>query len=205
MSSYTDYIWATLYNFIGNEYGTAGLMGNLQAESGCIPFRLQGDFSGNYNASIRYTQNVDDGSYTETQFVNDSRGYGLAQWTWYSRKQGLYDMWRNGGYSSIGDTGLGCAYLIYELQNSYPSVLAVLRSATSVREASNVVLHDFENPEHQEPEVEDVREQLSIAFYNQYATGAPIPVPVPPDPVNPDAPTIPVWLYKKIADNNRLY
>ena len=36
-----------------------------------------------------YTAAVDSGSYTN--FVRDSAGYGLAQWTYYSRKQALYD------------------------------------------------------------------------------------------------------------------
>ena len=48
MSEYNDYIWSEMYNFIGNEYGVAGLMGNLQAESGIIPYRLQGDFTTGY-------------------------------------------------------------------------------------------------------------------------------------------------------------
>ena len=43
MSEYNEYIWAELYNVIGNEYGVAALMGNLQAESGVIPYRLEGD------------------------------------------------------------------------------------------------------------------------------------------------------------------
>lgn len=202
MSNYSDYIWATLYSFIGNEYGTAGLMGNLQAESGMIPYRLQGDFTPGYSTSINYTNNVDSGRYTESEFVHDSKGYGLAQWTWYTRKQGLYNMYISGGYSSIGDVGLACAYLISELSSSYSGVLAVLRSATSVREASDSVLHDFENPASQGPEVEAYRESLGLAIYAEYA-GGPYPPPTPPEPPTPTQPSIPYWLLFKLSENGK--
>ena len=43
---YAQAIWGMLLSAIGNEYGVAGLMGNLYAESGLIPFRKQGDYSG---------------------------------------------------------------------------------------------------------------------------------------------------------------
>lgn len=202
-SPYASYIWAELYNFIGNEYGTAGLMGNLQAESGMIPYRLQGDFTSGYSTSIRYTNNVDQGLYTESEFVHDSKGYGLAQWTFSSRKQGLYTMYVNGGYSSIGDVGLGVAYLISELSSSYSGVLAVLRSATSVREASDIVLHQFENPAEQGPAVEVYRASLGQAIYDEFAGGS-YPPPIPPEPPTPEQPSIPYWLLFKLSENGKM-
>lgn len=204
MSEFNDYVWAELYNFIGNEYGVAGLMGNLQAESGIIPFRLQGDFSTNYYKSINYTNNVDSGAISRDEFIHDAQGYGLAQWTYYTRKDALYDMYINGSYTSIGDVRLAVDYLIYELQNNYSYILPTLRNATSIREASDIVLHEFENPEHQEPEVEQLRELLSIAIYNEESGGTPPPtppIPVPPEPPTPDAPTIPYWMLFKMRDN----
>lgn len=201
MSDYTDYIWAELYNFIGNEYGTAGLIGNLQAESGNIPYRLQGDFTNGYYKSINYTNNVNDGTISRADFISDQQGYGLAQWTFSTRKADLYDMYVNGGYSSIGDVSLGVAFLIHELSTSYTGVLNVLRSATSIAEASNIVLHQFENPQEQGPTVEAYRQSLSTDFYNQYADGTLPPIPVPPDPPTPEQPSIPYWLLFKMKEN----
>lgn len=198
-SPFASYIWAELYNFIGNEYGTAGLMGNLQAESGLIPYRLQGDFTSGYSTSIRYTNNVDLGLYTQSEFEHDSKGYGLAQWTYWSRKQGLYNMYISGGYSSIGDVGLACAYLISELSSSYSGVLSVLRSATSVREASDIVLHQFENPAEQGPAVEVYRASLGQAIYDEFAGGS-YPPPIPPEPPTPEQPSIPYWLLFKLSE-----
>ena len=42
-------------NAFNNKIGACALMGNLQAESGNIPYRLQGDFNINYSKSILTT------------------------------------------------------------------------------------------------------------------------------------------------------
>ena len=41
-----EIIWAWLSERIGNEYGVAGLMGNLQAESGLRPNNLRREHAG---------------------------------------------------------------------------------------------------------------------------------------------------------------
>lgn len=173
-TNYARYIWDYFMGKIGNEYGVAGLMGNLYAESGLYPDRVQGDIP--YSQESKdYTEQVDSGAISESDFVNNGPGgggYGLAQWTFYTRKQALYDMYKNGGYSSIGSIELACDYLWYELQNDYPGVLEVLKSATSVREASDSVLHDFERPADQSQSVEEKREEYGLYYYNLFATGA---------------------------------
>ena len=191
---YKSDIWGYLIADIQNEYGVAGLMGNLQAESGLIPYRLQGDFSSGYTTSIEYTQNVDNGTISEYDFVHNAPnggGYGLAQWTYYTRKQGLYDMKKSKGFDSIGNVELACTYLLYELKNSYTSVYNTLKNATTIREASDKVLHDFENPADQSESVEILRCELGTALYNELS-GSP---PITPD--NPDTPIITTKKKKK--------
>lgn len=170
---YAETIWKLLKSYIGNDYGVAGLMGNLQAESGLYPNRVQGDVPySDYSAT--YTEQVDNGTISESDFVNNAPnggGYGLAQWTFYTRKQGLYDMWKDGGYSSIGSPELACAYLMYELENTYTTVYNALKNATDIRQASNIVLHDFESPADQSQEVEVSRAQLGQEIYNTFANG----------------------------------
>ena len=51
-------------------------------------------------SDVQYTAKVDDGSYTN--FVKDSAGYGLAQWTYWSRKQALQEYAKASG-KSVGD------------------------------------------------------------------------------------------------------
>lgn len=184
------YIWGALLSDIGNEFGVAGLMGNLQAESGLISYRVQGDFSDGYTESISYTTRVDSGAISEYDFVNNGPGgggYGLAQWTYYSRKQALYDMKKSGGYNSIGSVQLACAYLLYELKNSYPTVYQTLKTATSIRVASDCVLHDFENPADQSTAVEIERANLGTALYNELSGQPPIDPDTPP--INPTVKT----------------
>ena len=94
-------IWDFLKKEGFSDYGVAGLMGNLDAESGLIPTNLQNT----YNTSLgltdaQYTAKVDDGSYTN--FVKDQAGYGLAQWTYWSRKEKLLN-YAQSKKKSIGD------------------------------------------------------------------------------------------------------
>lgn len=162
------YIWNYFKGKIGNEYGVAGLMGNLQAESNLRPNNLQNSYETSLGyTDTSYTSAVDNGSYSKSSFVYDEAGYGLAQWTYWSRKKALYEMYKSGGYPSIGSIKLACDYLWYELQNSYKGVLSVLKSATSIRQASDKVLHDFENPADQSESVEVKRASMGSAIYNE--------------------------------------
>lgn len=180
-SSYEAIIWGYFKSKIGNEYGVAGLMGNLQAESGLYPDRVENDIP--YSSySQEYTSKVDRGIISEYEFVNDGIGYGLAQWTYYTRKQALYNMYKDRGYASIGSIGLGCEYLWYELQNTFPFVLDILKNATTIRQASDIVLHDFENPAVQTEEVEVEREALSQAIYTQFTGQSGV---LPDEPIEP--------------------
>lgn len=188
--TYGAEIWRLLYADIQNAYGVAGLMGNLVAESGLIPYRCEGDFSSNYQNSVNYTARVDSGEISESEFVNygyngstEQKGYGLAQWTYPTRKQALYDM-KQAKNVSIGDTSLAVEFLLYELKTDYSSVYSALKNATNIRTPSDVVLHDFENPEDQSEAVEIQRAKLGQEIYSLYSGGA-IP---DPDPDQPDIP-----------------
>ena len=173
-SGYEKTIWNFLKEKIGNDYGVAGMMGNLQAESGLYPDRVQGDIP--YSAySQQYTAQVDSGTISEYDFVHNGPnggGYGLAQWTFYTRKQGLYNMKVSGGYSSIGDITLALNYLWHELSNDFTGVLNVLKKATSVREASDKVLIDFESPADQSESVKETRASLGQSFYDTFHTSS---------------------------------
>lgn len=176
MADHKSTIWYYLLGKIGNEFGVAGLMGNLQAESGLHPDRVQGDIP--YSTfSVEYTAKVDSGAISEHDFVHNGPnggGYGLAQWTYYTRKQALYNLKVSGGYPSIGSISLALDYLWIELQNSFAGVLAVLKTAGSIREASDKVLHDFENPADQSVSVEETRAAMGTAIYEELSgTSAP--------------------------------
>ena len=92
----------TIWNFLTgkglNAYAVAGIMGNLYAESGLMPNNLQNTYNNKLGKTdAEYTAAVDNGSYGN--FVKDSAGYGLAQWTYWSRKQALLNHAKQAGVS----------------------------------------------------------------------------------------------------------
>ena len=161
-------IWDFLASKIGNEYGTAGLMGNLYAECGLRSNNLQQTYEKSLGYTDEtYTAAVDNGTYTN--FVKDSAGYGLAQWTYWSRKEMLLNFAKE-AKKSIGDCQMQLDFLWYELSKNYKSILEVLKNATSVREASDVVLHKYEAPADQSEAVEIKRAGYGQKYYDKFHT-----------------------------------
>ena len=163
-------IWDFLMGKIGNAYGVAGLMGNLYAESALKSNNLQNGYETKLGyTDVSYTQAVDNGSYTN--FVKDSAGYGLAQWTYWSRKQNLLNYAKGLG-RSVGDLNTQLAFLCKELSESYSGVLNTLKSAKTVRAASDVVLTKFERPANQGESVQKKRAEYGQKYYDKYAVKA---------------------------------
>lgn len=162
-----DYIWKWLFNKIKNNYGVAGLMGNLLAESSLNPENLQNSYERALGMSDQeYTNAVDNGSYTKDEFCNDSAGYGLAQWTHRDRKKGLYAAAKNAG-TSIGNLDMQLNYLWQEL-GQYKSVMNTLLTAKSVREASDAVMLKYQIPADTSEKNCINRANLGQKYYNQY-------------------------------------
>lgn len=169
-NSTTEQIWNYLTEQLGiTKEGAAGLMGNMEKESGLIPNNLEDLYQKRYGLTDEgYTASVDNGSYTRDQFINDQFGYGLVQWTKPAeRKAGLYDTARQMGVS-VGNIAAQLSWLMQELQGNYKGVYDILRTTTDVRQASNAVLHDFESPKYASSK-ENERYQASMKYYNQFA------------------------------------
>ena len=138
------YIWNRLTAAGMTPAGAAGLMGNLYAESGLNPENLQNTHEKKLGLTdAAYTAAVDAGTYTN--FAGDGAGYGLAQWTYKTRKAALLAYVRAAG-KSIGDLEAQLGFLIQELAGSFPGVLSTLKTARDVRSASDAVLLQFERP-----------------------------------------------------------
>ena len=72
--------------------GAAGLMGNLKADSSVRSILYEESYKKKLNLSNQeYVDKVNNGDYSEDQFINDNIGFGLAQWTYPTRKKALYD------------------------------------------------------------------------------------------------------------------
>jgi hypothetical protein len=142
-------------------------MGNLYAESGLIPNNLENTYSTRFGLTdIQYTQKVDNGSYTN--FAKDGAGYGLAQWTYWTRKQNLLNFAKSKN-KSIADLEMQLEFLVKELKENYTnSVYMILKNAKTILEASNAVLLKFERPANQSIAVQAQRAALGKKYYDQY-------------------------------------
>ena len=150
--------------------GIAGLMGNLYAESSLVPTNLQNSYEKALSfTDAAYTAAVDNGTYQN--FVKDSAGYGLAQWTYWSRKKNLLDFAKKKG-KSIGDLEMQLDFLWNELQG-YTVVISTLKTAKTVRAASDSVLLNFERPADQSEAAKTRRAGFGQKFYDKYAADSP--------------------------------
>lgn len=150
-----------------NDYGVAGLMGNLFAESGLRPVNLQNSHEKKLGMTdAEYTLAVDTGIYTN--FIKDGAGYGLAQWTYWSLKQDMLNYFQKRN-KSIGDLNTQMEFLVHQLSTDYKAVWETLKTATSVLEASNAVLLKFERPADQSINVQNKRAEYGQKYYDDYA------------------------------------
>ena len=160
-------IWSYLKAQGLTDAGAAGMMGNIYAESGLRPNNLQNSYEGKLGMTdAEYTELVDKGSYTN--FARDSAGYGLCQWTYWSRKEALLAHAKAAG-KSIGDLEMQLSFLMKELEQGYKSLLSTLKTATTVRAASDAVLLQFERPADQSEAAKARRAGYGQTYYDKYA------------------------------------
>ncbi|GIE99852.1 phage tail tip lysozyme [Paractinoplanes rishiriensis] len=137
--------------------GAAGLVGNLMAESGVIPERIEGSAENTPMRAEGFDGRVR--TFTPVEIRDRDRaggrgprlpGVGLAQWTSPRRRAGLFTHVVNGrrlGPAILSDLAAQVDYLVTELGRDYRAVDAVLRTpAVTVDRASDIVLLRFEVP-----------------------------------------------------------
>ena len=136
----------TIYNALRSgglsRTGACAMMGNMFCESGLKANNVEdrctlGDFD--------YTLAVDSGTYSEQNFIHDSYGYGLCQWTSYDRKEGLLRQAKGEGVS-IGDEAMQCQFCLYELQTQYPGLFSYLCKTENLAESAKRICAEFERP-----------------------------------------------------------
>lgn len=99
-----------------NPAAACGIMANIYCESAFIPTNLENAYEKKlgYN-DASYTYAVDSGQYNN--FVRDAAGYGLCQWTYWTRKQELLNYAKSAG-NSIGDLTMQLGFLEKELSGT---------------------------------------------------------------------------------------
>lgn len=210
--SFNDYmpkIWNDLMAEFNNETGVAGLMGNLYAESGCTPYACQPTRP--YPVCETYIDNVDSHRISRDDFINHGcsadggvssgqLGFGLAQWTYYTRKEGLYDyMFANG--SSIGNLSNQIQYVIQEIRSD-STMWDIVANATDINTVADYILLNYENPKDKSVTVKKVRRGYAVDIYNEYSGSVPIE-PVDPEPPSTDNTPIP-WSEEVYRSENKM-
>lgn len=170
-SSNARRIWDKLCAAGLSTAGAAGMMGNLKAESDLDPQNVQNSFERKLGYDDRgYTEAVDFGSYPD--FANDGAGYGLAQWTYPTRKAALLEF-AKAQKKSVGDLVMQIDFLLCELQSDYPALFRELCTASDVRTASDAVLTQFERPADMSENVKIKRAGFALEFLQEFGMDDP--------------------------------
>lgn len=158
-------LWQILRSNGFTEAGAAGILGNIYSESAFVSNNLQQTFEKKLGYTDEsYTSAVDSGLYPN--FVYDGAGYGLCQWTYWSRKQALYNFAVERKVS-IGDESMQVDFFLKELAG-YPTLIKLLKETADVREASDGVMLQYERPADQSETSRERRYNTSAEIYELF-------------------------------------
>lgn len=153
--------------------GACAMMGNMQAESAMRANNAQDGMT--RLSDEEYTAAADNGS---IDFVYDAVGYGLCQWTFYSRKRELLEFCKARGVS-VGNEAAQVDFCVQEMKEYYPALWSYLKSATGVYEAAERICVEYERPAVNNIEV---RAQNANGFYMQFGGSEQAGYTPPPTP-----------------------
>lgn len=115
-------------------------MGNLMAES-----------SMKSNIAQRGMTELTDEEYTAKfdsepmACYRDGVGYGLAQWTFWSRKKALYEF-AAGRAVSVADEDMQAEFIVHELHRDFPELFSFLCQTVELYAATDRVCREYEKP-----------------------------------------------------------
>lgn len=143
--SYHQTIYNLLRGYGLSEAGALGMLGNWECESGCEPYRVQGDYQPSRAISKAYVEAIETHRMSKEQFATDQKGAFLAQWTYPQRKRNLWDAWQKSSLR-IDSCELQVAFAMWELQNEYSGLLNYLRTAEAIYDCTNRICREYERP-----------------------------------------------------------
>ena len=120
--------------------GACGMLGNLMAESSLIS-----------NIAQRGMTKLTDEQYTAKFDMapevcyRDGVGYGLAQWTFWTRKKALSEFAKSRGVS-VGDEKMQADFVTEELRKDYPALFSFLCTTDDLYAATDRVCREYEQP-----------------------------------------------------------
>ena len=143
--SYHQTIYNLLRGYGLSEAGALGMLGNWECESGCEPYRVQGDYQANRAISKAYVNALENGTQDRERFATDQKGFGLAQWTYPQRKRNLWDLWK-ASIHRIDEVDFQVWFAYTELVKEYFSLLSFLKTTNDIQAACDRICREYERP-----------------------------------------------------------
>lgn len=141
-------IYEILMPLVRNPIGVCALLGNIKAESSFRANDVERAKSEKYGwTDESYTEAVDNGTYTKEQFIKDKFGYGLVSWTWWQRKEKLYNFAKE-CEKSIGDLEMQVTFILKEIKK-YNTPYYELFHGTDLAKATRTIMLKYEAPANQ--------------------------------------------------------
>ena len=136
----------TIYQYLKqgglSHNGACAVMGNMYCESLLKSDNVEDRCP---MSDAEYTKAVNNGTMSCYQFSHDAYGYGLCQWTYYSRKDDLWKLTVGQG-KSVADEMIQCAFCVAELKRDYKSLYDYLCSDCDLYTATSRVCKEYERP-----------------------------------------------------------
>lgn len=166
-------------------------LSDIAAASVCAQVRAEGVFNScNLQNSYEKKFGMTDQAYvaavdanTYTNFIHDKAGFGLFQVTFWSRKQGLYNLVKSKGVS-IGDFQTQLEFFWVEVNTTHKGALTALKSMTDLKELCDFMTTKYESPADQSSAALNKRYEYAKEYLAKFAGTAPAPEkPTVPTPV----------------------
>lgn len=164
----------TIFRYLTKTMGlncaaACGVLANFEAESAFKPNNLQNSCEKKLGyTDDTYTVAVDDGAYKS--FAKDAAGYGLAQWTYHTRKQKLLDFAKKKG-KSIADLDMQLEFFAREIKGNstvWACLKTVGNNAHGAYKAGYIVCYHYEAPAEKET-ASVTRGNRAKSFFKKYA------------------------------------
>lgn len=147
--SYHQTIYNLLRGYGLSEAGALGMLGNWECESGCEPYRVQGDYQASRAISKAYVNAIESGVSDRERFAKDQKGFGLAQWTYPQRKRNLWVKAKTSG-QRIDSVELQVEFAIWELGQAEWcqgfTLLPYLKTVEAIWDATDLICRKYECP-----------------------------------------------------------
>ena len=142
--SYQQIVYDEFRKAGATESGALAVVGNFIAESGCEPNRLENDYDPHRTVSKDYVLRASSGNMSKAEFCK-AVGFGLAQWTFPSRKANLWEFWKSSN-KELDDIYMQIEFAIKEFKQDFPEVWKLLCLSNDLYTCVKRVCYDFENP-----------------------------------------------------------